>query len=399
VIPKSSMQFSSRCHYLPFVVLLLGTVSLLCGPSNGETEIVFESNGAVPVPNGITDLGRMVFLTRIIVQPDELAFTQSMETARIQVFGKFSDGSVRDITLDPELVFEFDDPASAGIVSVNNGVVSSISPGEAFINVRHSKYRGVASYFSAIVALGGGVSSVEVNPSSVTLTGLAQSVPLEVRAVYDSTVDVNAAFVDVALSGRTSYSSTDPTIASVTTDGRITAVGNGVAAISVVFDVFKISVPVLVNLAAPLVGLQMELAQQSLYLRMLGGDYPVVVTGILSDGSTVDLTAGRTGTLYVISTSSVATVSKDGVIKAASHGVAVLTATHSGLSTTILVEVNASPLVSLDTTPSGGPISVNSVSPLSGQQLSVRGTYADGSVENLTSSLVQGQVINRLIQL
>jgi len=56
------------------------------------------------------------------------------------------------------------------------------------------------------------------------------------------------------------------------------------------------------------------------------------------------------------------------------------------LSASTTVQVDTSPLVAFTISPSSGPVSLNSIESITNLQLSVKGQYADGTFEDLTSS-------------
>ena len=66
----------------------------------------------------------------------------------------------------------------------------------------------------------------------------------------------------------------------------------------------------------------------------------VVTTGKLVDGTNIDLTLNSTGTFYLTSNPAIATVTKDGFVRAVSSGRVLITATHEGVIGTIEIAVN-----------------------------------------------------------
>ena len=66
----------------------------------------------------------------------------------------------------------------------------------------------------------------------------------------------------------------------------------------------------------------------------------LVSTGMLADGRLIDLTLADSGTSYLSSNPSIATVSPDGFVNAISSGNVLITATHEGVIATILISVD-----------------------------------------------------------
>ena len=69
------------------------------------------------------------------------------------------------------------------------------------------------------------------------------------------------------------------------------------------------------------------------------GTSQLVTTGTLVDGSQIDLTGSGTGTFYVSSNPAIAAVSADGLVSAVSSGTVVITATHEGVSASVVLMV------------------------------------------------------------
>lgn len=111
----------------------------------------------------------------------------------------------------------------------------------------------------------------------------------------------------------------------------------------------------------------------------VGGTGQLTVTGTYSDGTRAPLTSGVT---FTTSAASVAAVSTSGVVTAIGSGTSTVTATVSGLTATTTVTVSSGPvtLEAIAVLPPEVPLRIGGTS-----QLTVTGTFSDGSTVNVTS--------------
>ncbi|MGA9565377.1 MAG: Ig-like domain-containing protein [Candidatus Korobacteraceae bacterium] len=105
-------------------------------------------------------------------------------------------------------------------------------------------------------------------------------------------------------------------------------------------------------------------------------------TGTYSDGSTKVLTSTAN---WVSSNPAVATVNTTGLATGMTAGATTITATSGTIVGSTVLTVNPAPLVSIAVSPSTA--TVTPVAPGNTQQFTATGTYADGSTQNITSSV------------
>ncbi len=105
-------------------------------------------------------------------------------------------------------------------------------------------------------------------------------------------------------------------------------------------------------------------------------------TGTYSDGSTKVLTSTAN---WVSSNPAVATVNTTGLATGMTAGTTTITATSGTIVGSTVLTVNPAPLVSIAVSPSTA--TVTPVAPGNTQQFTATGTYADGSTQNITSSV------------
>jgi RHS repeat-associated protein len=121
----------------------------------------------------------------------------------------------------------------------------------------------------------------------------------------------------------------------------------------------------------------------ALRLTEIGEERPLTVTGHLSSGATQNLTAASTGTVYDTGNRFVARVNADGVVTAVGNGAASITVSHEAFSATATVTVEAGiTLEALDVSPTTITLRTAGAT----QQLSLHGTYSDGSSRDVTSA-------------
>ncbi len=110
---------------------------------------------------------------------------------------------------------------------------------------------------------------------------------------------------------------------------------------------------------------------------------PLSVTGLRTNGATIDLTSPATGTTYETSNAFVARVAPDGTVTGVANGSATITARNGALSDTSAVVVEAGvTLEALELTPGTATLR----SPGATQTLALRGRFSDGSFRDLTTA-------------
>jgi uncharacterized protein YjdB len=115
---------------------------------------------------------------------------------------------------------------------------------------------------------------------------------------------------------------------------------------------------------------------------LAGENQQLAVRGSLSDGSTLDLYSGATGTTYDPEDRGVVAVTTDGLVFALAAGQTAITVRHGGFEAQAVatVEEGGNPLVKLEASPTHPELK-----PGGSKQLTVTGTYEDGSSADLTA--------------
>ncbi len=312
------------------------------------------------VPLGDGDL----VLLRLLPDDPEIYVGQEII---LTVEARYADGSVEDVTAEPDLIFRLN---QGGIVRL---LADNRLQAEGAGRVR------------LLAAWGGRQDSIHISVRDAHLIDLVvepelndvmsdDSVQLTVTGMLDdgSEVDVTAAAMG------TTYVSDQPAVATPTADGLVFAMNRGTALITVehgklsVQSVFNVDggAPELVDLALlpERAGLQ---PGQTLSLQLVG---------TYADGSTTNLTDDPE-VVYSSSDDSVASVDELGQVLAIDAGQAEITAVYREFSAMSLVTVTGqTDLVGIEVLPDQAQLSLNSA-----LLLTVRAVYQDGSRVDVTA--------------
>ena len=240
-----------------------------------------------------------------------------------------------------------------------DGLVTAIAQGGAIITATSEGRSAVASITVSPIA----VATINVWPDDNNVV-VGQTTQL--------TADVRDA-TGAPLSGRVIvWSSSDASIASVTSQGVVTAVAPGSATISASVDGQSASVSVIVA-ARPASAVILSPGQVTIFSGQV-----LQLSALVTDDRGQLLT-GRFVS-YFSSSSQIATVSSSGLVTGVSAGTVTITATSEGASGTATVTVAAEPVASVTVTPStanmsvGQPLQLTAVArSASGQVLSLSG--------------------------
>lgn len=205
-----------------------------------------------------------------------------------------------------------------------------------------------------------------VSATSVTLS--SSSLSLEVGDTGSLTATVKPTNTT---DPTVSWSSSDSSVATVDSDGNVTAVGEGSCTITA--SCGSKSATCSVTVTNPMTGLSVSPSSDSVDV---GDTTGLTATATYKDGSTVDVTSSAS---WSSSSSSVASVSS-GTVTGVGEGSATITASYGGYSDSCSVTVE-NPLVSLS-------LSSNSETITKGDSVSLTATatYKDGSTADVTSS-------------
>ncbi|MBI3860213.1 MAG: S8 family serine peptidase, partial [Thaumarchaeota archaeon] len=163
-----------------------------------------------------------------------------------------------------------------------------------------------------------GLSSLFLNPREAVIPATAQTVQLAVGGVVNDGRVVN---LTAAASG-TTYTSADEVIAAVNAEGVVTGKAGGTTTVSVANHGLTATGTVRVEHPPILIGMTVNKSFVTLIAQ--GEQHPLTATGLLSNGSTQDVTASST---FTSSNTAVVTVA-GGVLTAVGEGAATITVTN-----------------------------------------------------------------------
>ena len=239
------------------------------------------------------------------------------------------------------------------------GVVTGVATGDAMVVASAAGKSDTAS----VRVSGVPVTSVAVAPTSLALTTGATG-QLAATATSNGTV----------LTDRlTTWTSSDESIARVSSTGQVTAVGTGTATITATIDGQKATATVTAA-AAPVASVTVSANAVSLLVGQT-----TQASATTKDASGAALT-GRTVT-WSTSDASVATVSSTGVVTAVAAGSVTITATSEGVKGTVTITVTQATVASVT-------VSLNATSIAAGQSAQATAAAFDASGQQLAGRAV-----------
>jgi len=177
-----------------------------------------------------------------------------------------------------------------------------------------------------------------------------------------------------ALDASVSWQTSQPAVATINTQGNVTAVAEGVAQVSAAYEGVTGSTTVTVGHPA-LLSITISSNQSSL---PVGESEQLTATGNFSDGTTQNLTQSAT---WISSAPSVATINSAGLASGLIVGSTTITAVSGSVQGTATLTVTSPVLASIAVTPPNPSIAAGNT-----QQFTATGIYSDGSTQNLTSA-------------
>jgi hypothetical protein len=177
-----------------------------------------------------------------------------------------------------------------------------------------------------------------------------------------------------ALGASVTWQTSQPAVATITTQGDVTGMGEGVAQLSAVYQ--GVTGSTSVNVGPPaLLNLTVGPNQSSL---PVGESEQLTATGNYSDGTVQNLTQSAT---WSSSAPGVAAITAGGLATAVTAGTSSLSATMTSITSSATLTVTSAALVSIAVTPGNASIAAGNT-----QQFAATGTYSDASAQNLTST-------------
>jgi uncharacterized protein YjdB len=275
------------------------------------------------------------------------------------VIGTFNDGSTRDLTT--EATWTSSNPGVATIA--NWGLATAVSPGATTITAAV----GTTSTSVTLTVTDATIVSISVTPADRTIAP-ATNLSFTAEGLFsDSSTQV--------ITSDVTWASDNVAVATVASGGIATGVAAGTANISATFSGVTGSAPLYVS-GATLVSIAVNPATAVLAPASTLG-YTAI--GTYSDGSTQNITTVVT---WSSSAPSVASITSFGQVTGQSPGIATITAQQGSVSGPTSLVVESTPLTSIQVTPATATVAQQT-----GIPFSATGTFADGSMQDLTSSV------------
>ena len=336
------------------------TVSGAATARNLGTVTILASSGSVSGSTLLTV--NAANLTSLSIQPSSMTIAQGT-TSKLNAIGLFNDGSTRDVSV--QATWSSSNPAAAAVQA--NGKLQGVSPGLASVTAT----LGSESISTNVNVSNATVSSISVTPSIFSLAPGTQITYAATGQFSDSSTQV--------ISSNVIWASSDNTVATVSnnagTRGVAAAVGTGTASITATFEGVT------------------GTAQLNVSVANLTGIVVSPPTAVLAPASTEQFTVTANyddGTSQIVSTlatwtssdTSLATITPFGQAAGQSAGLATITASYGGFSSSADVLVESAALTSIAVSPSTLTIPQQIVA-----GFTAIGSFADGSSQDLTSAV------------
>ena len=335
-------------------VATITSAGLASGTGGGMTQISASYSGKT----GMTTLTvNPATLTSLTVTP-ATASVAAGTTQQYQAMGNFSDGSTQNLTTAVTWT-----SSNTSYATINqSGLASSSTPGTTTIKAQSGTVSGTAT----LTVTNATVLSVQVSPASATLA-VGNTQQLTVTATFTDTSSQN-------VTSSATYSSSNPSAATVSTGGKVTAVGTGSSTITATLGSQSANSAITVT-AAALTSISVTPANVSL---AVGTNQQLTATGTFSDGSTANLTSSVT---WSSSAASVASVSTTGNVTASQTGSATISATSGSIVGHDTITDTPAVISSISVTPASTNLAAGQT-----QQYTAIATLSDGSQQTVTTS-------------
>jgi trimeric autotransporter adhesin len=296
-------------------------------------------------------------LSSITVRPANKKIAKLTSQA-FTAIGTYTDGSTHNITGQVAWT-----SSNTAVATIGRGLAKALTPGTTTITATLDSISGSTT----LDVTNATVVSITVTPSGRTIAAETRLAFTAVGLFSDNTRQV--------ITRDSMWASDNHAVATVTGAGTATAIGPGTANISATFEGVTGSAPLIVSSAT----LSSISVRPATALLAPTTSVQCVAIGTFSDGSTQVMTGIVT---WTSSASEVASV-RGGRVTALSGGNAIITAQLGALQGDSTIEVDASPLTSIQITPRTATIP---------QQTTVAfvaiGTFADGKTQDLTTEVL-----------
>lgn len=305
-------------------------------------------------------------LSSIDIAPNAGSLAKGL-TQQFTATGTFSDASTVDITNTVEWASTDALVASVTNAGVSRGLVTALTLGN--VNIE-AEMDGV-THSTAFTVSPAELLSIAVSPSNISIAkGLTQQFTATGTYTDASSSDVTSA---------ATWSSSDPAKISISNLGLATALNQGTALVQATLGTITGSTLFMID-PASVVSISINPLLPS---KAKGLSQQFTATATYSDATTGDATSLVT---WSSSNTGVASIANSGgskgLAQALNVGVSTIQATLGSASASTVFTVTAAQLVSIAVTPNNSTIII-----ALNKQFTATGTYTDGSVANITTSV------------
>ncbi|QXB55575.1 Ig-like domain-containing protein [Aeromonas sp. FDAARGOS 1415] len=310
--------------------------------------------------NGVTSAGTLLTVTnatisQIQIAPPSLSLAKGTK-GKLTAAATYSDGTTQDVS--SQVVWN---SSNIAVATINlSGEVSAVSNGSATLTASQS---GVSSNGVSLTVTNASVSQIDLSATASTLAAGTKTQLTAIATYSDgSSQDIT---------GLVSWSSSDSGVATVDTNGQVTAVAPGTATITGSFG-GQTSILTITVTAATVSAIQISTPLTSLALGT-SGQLKAIAT--YSDNTVLDVTS-QVG--WSSSAPALVSVDASGQIKALTVGSATISGSLGGATANINIAATAATLTGLTIDPIPNLASGNQV------QLKATATFSDLTSQNVT---------------
>jgi len=292
-------------------------------------------------------------LTSITIAPATISIAAGTEQ-QFTATGNFDDGSTQVLTS-----LQWSSSASSVLTVDANGLGLAVGPGTSTVTATS----GVIAATASVTVSNATLVSLDIAPSNSFMpAGAAKQFTAVGHFSDNSTQDMTQSVV---------WSSSSPSIASITNAGAVTSFLTGSTTITAASGaisratILTVSTAKLVSITISPANTRVEAHTSLLF----------TATGVYSDGSTSPLA----NVSWHSTKPQFANMRSNGILHAKKSGTLTLSASSSGVTGTTTVVVGTGTLVSIAITPVNSSVSVGAT-----QQFTATGTFSDGTAQDIT---------------
>ncbi len=342
----------------PSVASVNSSTGLATGVAPGSVQFAATYSGQTVLSS--TNTVSPATLVSITVTPTGGSFAKGT-TEQFSVTGTYSDGSTRDLT--GSTTYSSSDPTVLAVSA--SGLASGAGTGTAAVTVT----AGGQSFTTAPVTVTPAtLVSIAITPSSPSIaSGTTQQFTATGTFSDGSTQD---------LSSQAVWSSSNPSVLTIDAAGNATSDSTGNAQVTATLNGVSATTGQVTVTPATLSNL--TLSPTSVTIAK-GTTQQFTVTAVFTDGSTQNVTGQAT---WTTSNGAVAGVNANGLATGNAAGSAQISATYQGFTaSTMSFTVTPATLISIAFSPASPTVAAGTSA-----QVTVTGTYSDGTTQDLTSA-------------